>query len=128
VSDTGWCFSNHHDAAIKGLRLGSPVARTYFSRRGADGTPYTSHLEPLEALLEDCTELKRVSKEATSFRSRCRELGAVADQIQYSARNAASKINSENSSILLSRILSSCHKEVFLAQTRIEVQLLVLPV
>jgi hypothetical protein len=84
---------------------------------------YSSHVEPLHALLEDCTALKDVSKAATSFREACRKLGAVGDEIKLAANNAAQKVSSEDASIILSKILASCHKEVSLAQTLIEVHL-----
>jgi hypothetical protein len=87
----------------------------------ADPQVFSCHMEPLNALLEDCTLLKQQSRQSTSFREACRELGAVGDEIKLAAKNAAQKVTSEELSIYLSKILSSCHKEVFLAQTLIEV-------
>jgi hypothetical protein len=83
---------------------------------------FPSHVEPLNALLEDCGRLKELSRDTSSFREGCRKLGAVGDEIKLAATNAAQKVHSEDASMLLSKLLASCHKEVSVAQTLIEVR------
>ena len=83
---------------------------------------FSAHVEPLNALLEDCSRLKELSKDATSFREGCTKLGAVGDEIKLAANNAAQKVGNEDQSLYLSKIFASCHKEVSLATTLIEVR------
>eukprot|EP00892_Ulva_mutabilis_P012726 jgi/Ulvmu1/9826/UM056_0067.1 len=87
----------------------------------SDPVVFSSHVEPLHALLEDCSHLKDLSREASSFREACTKLGAVGDEIKLAANNAAQKVATEDSSLYLSKLLASCHKEVSLAQTLISV-------
>ena len=82
---------------------------------------FSAHVEPLNALLEDCSRLKELSKDATSFREGCTKLGAVGDEIKLAANNAAQKVGNEDQSLYLSKIFAPCHKEVSLATTLIEV-------
>jgi hypothetical protein len=116
------CCGRQRQPATPGADAATDAASDAACVRGADGQIFSSHTDPLHALLEDCTKLKEESRKATSFREACRQLGAVGDEIKLAARNAAQKVTSEELSIFLSKIFASCHKEVFLAQTLIEVR------
>jgi hypothetical protein len=88
----------------------------------AEQQVFSCHVDPLNALMEDCSRLKDLSREAKSFREGCTGLGAVGDEIKLAATNAAQKVATEEASLILSKIFASCHKEVSMAMTLIEVR------